>query len=227
MLRAPKKDAALPAAVRDLPRRIASMARRAKIEVPTDALAQLESYFALLLRWNAKINLTGLGSLEEAIGRLLLEPVAAASVLGTSPATLIDLGSGGGSPAIPLRVMRPTLKLWMVESKSRKAAFLRECVRELGLDHAVVENARAEELLARPDLTESMEFVSVRAVRIDAKFLNTAQAFLRPGGSILLFGTARSTRDDVSSPVLTLGEERDLVGTSGSRLVVLKKTIGL
>jgi 16S rRNA (guanine527-N7)-methyltransferase len=186
------------------------------------AAEALGAYFSLLLRWNAKINLTGLSTVEEAIDRILLEPISAAAVIGSGTASLIDIGSGGGSPAIPLRIVRPNLKVWMVESKGRKAAFLRECVRELGLTDVFVENARAEELLTRPALTESMDYASVRAVRLDARLLNTMQAFVRPGGSLLLFGT-RDTNVDERLGELTVVECRDLLDRSGSSVAVLRK----
>ncbi len=67
----------------------------------------------------------------------------------------MDVGSGGGSPAIPLKLAVPRLRLTMVEAKARKSAFLREAVRHLGLEQRSVETARYEELLARPDLHEA------------------------------------------------------------------------
>jgi 16S rRNA (guanine527-N7)-methyltransferase len=109
--------------------------------VPPHAEARLVTYFDLLFRWNQKINLTSLTNIDEAIDRLLLEPVAAARELAHSP-SIIDLGSGGGSPAIPLALALSAPRLVMVESRSRKAAFLREAVRELGMN-AVVEVAKA------------------------------------------------------------------------------------
>lgn len=213
---------ALPAAVRDVNRRIAARARRVKVELLPATLDALGGYFSLLLRWNAKINLTGLSTVEEVIDRMLLEPISAAAAIDSGQATLIDIGSGGGSPAIPLRIARPNLKLWMVESKGRKAAFLKECVRELGLADAYVENARAEELLARPSLTESMDYASVRAVRLDARFVNTMQAFVKPGGTLLLFGTLDTNVEGLPGELTVVGS-RELVGRAGSRLSVLRK----
>lgn len=211
----------LPATVRDGKRRIVSRCRREGLDVSAEAADALEAYFALLLRWNAKVNLTGLSTIEEAIDRLVVEPVAAAPAVSAEPALMMDIGSGGGSPAIPLKIVRPSLSLWMVESKSRKAAFLRECVRELSLQSTYVENARAEELLPRPELTESMHYVTVRAVRLDRRFLNTALAFVRPGGSLLLFGSRDGST--APQPALSVVTHRELIGRSGSHLVVLQK----
>ncbi len=149
----------------------------------------LSVYYELLERWNRKINLTSLDDPDEAIDRLLLEPVVAArAVATTSIRELIDIGSGGGSPALPLAMaLGPQVRLTLVEVKARKSAFLREAVRHLDLHNAVVENARCEELLGRPELLEHFDLLSVRAVRVEARMLMTFQAFLRPGGHLLLF----------------------------------------
>ena len=71
--------------------------------------------------------------------------------------TAIDIGSGGGSPAIPLTLAAPRLHMRMVESKTRKAVFLREVIRTLGLGRAEVDTSRFEELLTRPELHEGAD----------------------------------------------------------------------
>src|SRR6185312_5103916 len=99
--------------------------------------------------------------------RLFIEPLAAARVIDDSWTPWVDVGSGGGSPAIPLKLVRPALNLTLVESKARKAAFLREVVRELGLTGASVETSRFEELASRPEAQASTGLLTLRAVRID------------------------------------------------------------
>lgn len=143
------------------------------------------SYFDLLFRWNAKINLTALTDPGTAVDRLLLEPLAAAVEL-PHHLDLMDLGSGGGSPAIPLALALEARRLVMIESKSRKAAFLREAVRATELN-AVVESERFEDVAARGTYRGQMDVVSIRAVRLDGATLTTAESFLAPGGQIALF----------------------------------------
>jgi 16S rRNA (guanine527-N7)-methyltransferase len=170
-----------------LAHRISERARLAGIALPDPLRDALHAYYALLFRWNAKINLTALSDGDEAIDRLLLEPVAAAVAL--PPNTrLTDLGSGGGSPAIPLALTLSTSQLVMVESRSRKAAFLREAAHAVGL-RATVVGARFEELSSR-DYSNSSDIVSMRAVRMDGVALEAAVGFLRPGGILALFVTA-------------------------------------
>jgi 16S rRNA (guanine527-N7)-methyltransferase len=213
---------------RDLRDRIRRRAKHAELQLEPTLLAGLEAYYQLLAKWNAKVNLTAFplssSGEDEAVDRLLIEPVAAARYLPPMARTLLDAGSGGGSPAIPLKLAAPAISLRMVESKTRKAVFLREAVRVLNLDHTVVETSRFEELLARPELHEALDVLTVRAVRIEPKVLMTLQAFLRPKGQLLLFRAA--TRGDVIesfTPPLVWKATYPLIGSLRSRLVVLEK----
>ena len=159
----------------------------------------LEIFYRALERWNARMNLTALALEdlpEETADRLILEPVAASSFLGRGPIRWFDLGSGGGSPAVPLKLCRPEARLIMVESKGRKAAFLREAVRTLTLQSAVVENCRFEDLETIEDLKGAAEYVTVRAVRPDAAMFQTASCLLQPGGQLLVFGSPDQPEPD-------------------------------
>ena len=174
---------------RDFRTRLQKRASRIGLYLDDGLVASLASFYELLARWNEKINLTALANTDEAIDRLLLEPVVATRMLGlTGTVDMMDVGTGGGSPAIPMALaLGPETLLTMVEVKARKSAFLREAVRQLDLDGAVVENARYEELLARPALLDRFDLLSIRAVRVEPKVLMTLQAFLKPGGMLALF----------------------------------------
>jgi 16S rRNA (guanine527-N7)-methyltransferase len=204
--------------------RLRRRARRAGVTLPVDTAKQLRAYFDLLVRWNQKINLTALDDQDEAIDRLLMEPLIAARQIPSSAAVLLDVGSGGGSPAIPLKLALPSITLWMVESKTRKAAFLREAIRQLELTNTYVETARYEELLARPDLHEALDVVTVRALRVESRALLSLQAFLRPGGLLLWFrGPGGPEVPANLPPPLVVQAVHPLVDTLSSRLVILNK----
>ena len=145
--------------------------------------------------------------------------------LGPRP-RMLDIGSGGGSPAIPLKLSMPTLNLTMVESKTRKSAFLREAIRQLNLADSTVETARAEDLLTRSELVESQDLVTIRAVRIEQKLLTKIQAFLRLGGRILLFRSTGGTEaPPLVTPPLVYEATWTLVESLRSRLVILRKML--
>jgi 16S rRNA (guanine527-N7)-methyltransferase len=147
-------------------------------------------YFELLKKWNRTVSLTSLAvesDSDEALDRLLIEPALATASIPPATASLIDVGSGGGSPAIPIKLLRPEIALRMVESKSRKAAFLREAVRDLGLANTVVDARRVENVVVEPELGVSADVVTIRAVRLDGELLDSIQRLLRPGGLLLAF----------------------------------------
>jgi 16S rRNA (guanine527-N7)-methyltransferase len=211
---------------REFQDRVTRRARRAGVTVSPDLAAQLEVYYRLLATWNLKINLTGLNLAElspDTIDRLLIEPLVAAKYLPAAAPRVLDVGSGGGSPAIPLALAAPGVRLLMVESKTRKSVFLREAIRTLALP-ADVATARFEELLARPDLHEAHDLVTIRAVRVEARVLMTLQAFVRPGGQIFLFrGSGGADPSEAVNPPLAWKATYPLIESVRSRLVVLEK----
>lgn len=214
---------------REFQERLKRRAKVAGLTLTPELAEKLAVYYQLLTKWNAKINLTAFRLVAEgdegAIDRLLIEPVVAARYVPENARTLLDAGSGGGSPAIPLKLACANLHLRMVEVKTRKAVFLREAVRALGLRDAEVETARFEELLPRPELHEALDLVSIRAVRIETRTLLTLQAFLRPGGKLLLFrGAGKSDLEDSPPPPLAWMATYPLVDSLHSKLVVLSKT---
>ena len=163
-------------------------AKKADVRVPSFTLEQLEAYYRLLARWNDKINLTALPLREltdPAVDRLLIEPLAAARYVPNVPLVWFDLGSGGGSPALPLKTARPLARLTLVESKARKAAFLREAVRTLAIADVDVEAIRFEELLTRTNVHATAQLITVRAVRLDRAFFDVPRALLARGGALL------------------------------------------
>ncbi|MDP1571730.1 MAG: 16S rRNA (guanine(527)-N(7))-methyltransferase RsmG [Vicinamibacterales bacterium] len=214
---------------RELRDRIRRRARHAGLTPDAALLGNLERYYLLLARWNQKINLTSFaltpGGSDEAVDRLLIEPVMAAQHVPSGATTLVDAGSGGGSPAIPLKLAHPHLSLRMIESKMRKSVFLTEASRELGLTNTKVETARFEELLARPDMHEAADLLSIRAVRVEARVLMTLQAFLKPGGHMLLFrGPGGADLSDSLTAPLQWIATYPLVDAARSRLVILRKS---
>lgn len=206
----------------DRRKRLARRARRVNLSIPTELADALLAYLELLALWNSKINLTALDDPDAAIDRLILEPLLAARHVPTG-ASVIDIGSGGGSPAIPLKLAAPRIKLWMVESKTRKSAFLREAIRQLDLRESFVETKRFEELLATPTLHESMDVVTIRAVRVEAATLLSLQAFLRPGGEIFLFRSSGDGVVDYIPPPMKLEAEEPLVESLRTRLIRIQK----
>ena len=198
-------------------------ARRAGVEVSGALAARLAEYVELLRHWNERMNLTALDDKDDGLDRLIIEPLVAVSHV-PNVGRAIDIGSGGGSPAIPLKLAAPALSLLMVESKIRKAAFLREACRRLKIEDVVVETGRYEALLSRPELHEVHDLLTLRAVRVEAHVLRGLQAFVKPGGVVALFrgGGGSDVPEDLEPP-LTWRATYPLVSSLRSRLAVLEK----
>jgi 16S rRNA (guanine527-N7)-methyltransferase len=112
-------------------------------------LGLLEAHYNLLLRWNARLNLTRVDSLEEAVRLHYCESLFLAIRLPQGALRIVDVGSGAGFPGIPIAVVRPECTITLVESHQRKAVFLREASRNLGNVQVVTD--RAENLQASYD----------------------------------------------------------------------------
>jgi 16S rRNA (guanine527-N7)-methyltransferase len=222
---------------RDVGARVRARFKRFGLSASVGQNPALVAYIGLLTKWNKTVNLTSLELdplSDKSIDRLLVEPVVAAKFIEQrSPGwknvplprlTLLDIGSGGGSPAIPLKIVMPGLHLMMVEAKVRKSAFLREAIRQLGLFDAEVLNARLEELLPRPDLNEAADLVSMRAVRADQRLWKTVSAFAKPGAAVLWFRShGDRAQDAVFFPSFMLEAVETLVTADGSELAILRK----
>ena len=185
-------------------------------------LDALVAYVDLLVKWNKKINLTSLDIdpiTDAAIDRLLVEPVMAAQFVSRPDVSVIDLGSGGGSPAIPFKIQLPGSKMRMVESRSRKCAFLREASRHLGLSDTAVEETRFEQLRDRVHLNWLADIVTIRAVRIDDGLVELVRWLLAPGGFIFRFS---STSEDELPAKLRLVNSQTLVASLESQLQIIQ-----
>lgn len=143
---------------------------------------QVNQYLALILRWNARTNLTAVRNVEDILSRHFVESIAAARALPAGIATLLDFGSGAGFPGIPIAICRPQIGVTLAESQGKKAAFLREAVRSLGLKTAV-HSARAE------TLTEKFDCVTLRAVDRMEAAISAATDLVHPGGWLALLTT--------------------------------------
>jgi 16S rRNA (guanine527-N7)-methyltransferase len=177
-------------------------ATEAGISLTDQHLTQLRAYYELLARWNRTINLTSL-RLEaypsETIDRLLIEPLLAAGLFPRQPPRWLDLGTGSGSPAVPLRIIEPRGSLEMIESRERKTAFLREAVRVLDLERTEVRTARIEDF-ATSSTPSTADLITMRAVKPTLPILHAAAHVLKSGGRFLVFGSTAS--GDLERPVV-------------------------
>lgn len=194
--------------------RIFSRAEAAGIGLDSQVAVDCAAYVALLAKWNRRVNLTALQLADPipdtSVDKLVVEPLIAAALFPPGEPRWIDLGSGGGSPALPLRISRPAGSLRMVESRERKCAFLREAVRALGLRRTEATASRFQDL----GTSRTADLITVRAVRVDGAFLDVLDGLLATYGQVLSFGSP------VQDPRFRTADERLLPDGSTLFLVV-------
>ena len=143
---------------------------------------QFEDYLSLLLRWNVCVNLTAIRDEEGILSRHFVESIACARALPAGISTLLDFGSGAGFPGIPVALSRPEISVTLAESQGKKAAFLHEALRVLGIS-ANVHSGRAEALRAVFDC------LTLRAVDKMDLAVQSASQLVSPGGWLALMTT--------------------------------------
>jgi 16S rRNA (guanine527-N7)-methyltransferase len=155
--------------------------REVGIEASREQLAQFQAHLELLLRWNAKTNLTSVRDPEKILRRHFAESAYLTKVLPLGPGTLIDVGSGGGFPGIPVKILSPQTRVILVESVTKKAAFLKEAARAIGLSGLEVFAGRLEDLQ-----NMTADWLTMRAVRLDVSLLNDIRRIV-PRGTLAIF----------------------------------------
>jgi len=132
---------------------------------------QIQQYTRILLTWNDKVNLTAIRDPLEILYRHFCESMFGFTALPVEKCRLADVGSGAGFPGLPLKIIRPDLEVFLIESNLKKATFMAEVIRELGLTDARVLVSRFEEL---GEEVAPLDFVCSRALGDFAKFLDWA-----------------------------------------------------
>jgi 16S rRNA (guanine527-N7)-methyltransferase len=155
--------------------------------IPPEILPKLSLYLDLLLKWNARTNLTAIRDPEEIVRRHFGESLFAAQHIGAPerlPDTLLDLGSGAGFPGLPIALLHPEIRVTLAESQNKKSTFLREATRTLSLQNVEIWPARAE------SMPPSRQFHTVTMRAVDNMAAAIAAATARATHQLLLLTSA-------------------------------------
>jgi 16S rRNA (guanine527-N7)-methyltransferase len=196
-----------------------------KVSVTDVQIEQIQRYVALLLKWNEAMNLTAIQDPLEILYRHFCESMFGANLLPPGNGRLADVGSGGGFPGLPLKIARPEMEVCLIDSNVKKATFLAEAVRELGVPGARVLVSRYEEL---DEEIAPLDIACSRAVGDFAQFLSWAASEKIGARSVMLWiggrdlDEARASTDwDWQEPVAIPQSLRRfiLVGSRAERTV--------
>lgn len=164
---------------------IQAIATQWGIQLTKQQLEQFQRYAIELEAWNRQINLVADASLHEVMSRHILDSLRCAASWGTTPRSLVDIGSGAGFPGLVLKIAFPNIELSLVESVEKKTAFLRHMVGILALEKVSVLSTRAELLGHMPDQREYYDVATARAVAELAVLAEYCLPLLRIGGRML------------------------------------------
>ena len=194
------------------------------IELDETRLRAISKYIDLLVKWNARMNLTAVRAPEEMVSRHFGESFFAADYVMSRRAveSVIDLGSGAGFPGVPFAMLAPGVQVTLIESNQKKATFLRELIFLLELKNVKVFSDRAEHY------PQSAGLVTMRAVEKFDKTLPSALRLVEPGGQIaLMIGSSQEAEArklaqvEWSEPVaVPSGHSRILV--VGTKMVIVE-----
>lgn len=158
-------------------------AQAAELGVSLDAAqcARLQSFAALLLRWNRVHNLTAIERPQQILSHHLLDSLAIAPLVaelaGALPRRVLDVGAGGGLPGVPLAIALPQLRFTLLDKVGKKVAFLQQAQLELGLANVEAVHARIEDYEAAP-----FDLILARAFSSLAELVRLTRGLIAPGG---------------------------------------------
>jgi 16S rRNA (guanine527-N7)-methyltransferase len=191
------------------------IARLGLADLPDGAEEKLLAYLALLVKWNAAYNLTAVRDPAEMVVKHLLDSL---SILPhVRGGTLIDVGTGAGLPGMVLAIVRPDLRVTMLDSNGKKVRFLRQVIAELKVGNAQAVQSRVEEHAARYDMVTSRAFATLAdMLQWSGQLAGEGGEFLamkgqRPEAEIAALPAGYAVKEVLPLAVPFLGEERHLV----------------
>lgn len=215
----------------------ADVASRAGFEIDHSALESSLAYTSLLLEWNQVMNLTALTSPEDVAVRHFLDswillPLIEELIPNRKGLRLIDVGTGAGFPGLPLKILRPDIKLVLLDSLQKRVNFLKQAAVAAGADDVECIHGRAEEAGRRRGYRDSFEIAAARAVASMPELCEYCLPFVKPGGYfIAMKGDSTDEVNQARKAIHLLSgkleeiKEFTLPGTDMKRsLIVIRKT---
>ena len=155
-----------------------------EIRVDSDQVEKFSTHAMELAKWNQKMNLTAITDPVEVAVKHFLDSMAPDSMIPLN-ASLLDIGSGGGFPGIPLKIMKPSLSVTLIDASRKKVSFLKHVIRTLKLDNIEALHIRAEDLAKHPSYINRFDVIISRALSSLDSFVNLALPLLADEGVII------------------------------------------
>ena len=151
-------------------------------------LEQFEKYYEMLIEKNKVMNLTAITEFDEVIEKHFLDSVNICHLLDLkSEISVLDMGTGAGFPGIPLKIVFPKLNVVLADSLNKRILFLKDVIRELGLEEIEAVHGRAEELARKPEYRENFDLCVSRAVANLSTLSEYCLPFVKLGGKFVSY----------------------------------------
>lgn len=203
------------------------------IEASDKQIELFEGYRHLLLEKNKVMNLTAIEDEEEVNYKHFLDSILPLTMVDIKEnASLIDIGTGAGFPAVPMKIMRPDIKMTLLDSLNKRINFLKEVNQELSLGIENLIHGRAEELGRQAKYREQFNIVIARAVSQLNTLSEYALPFVKPGGYFIAMKGPKAEEEIASGEnavkllngKIEMVEEYSLTGEEQRTLILIKKT---
>ena len=166
--------------------RLTDSARTYGIALDDTQVQQCERITDLLLEWNQRINLTGMKTVDDVLDKHIIDSLAGHPHV-RDDAFVLDIGTGGGFPGLPLKIAGPRRRLLLIDGTAKKITYLTQLIHELGLQGISAMHQRAEEKGFQFGLSRQVDVVTARAVAATPELLKLGAPYLKPGGLLLLY----------------------------------------
>lgn len=202
------------------------------IRVDEDMKKRFECYYRLITEWNSRMNITAITSPGDFARKHVIDSIASFDPeLFCEGVSVIDVGTGGGFPGIPLKIFFPKMRLLLLDSLQKRISFLSEVVSRLGLTDTTAVHARAEEAARSARYREMFDIAVSRAVARLPTLAEYAMPFVKPGGAFLAMKGARYEEEieDARSAIRVLGGGEPVVrhvtlpGLTDTRVIITIK----
>ena len=180
-----------------------------ELEADSKTIEKFVQYSELLKEWNEKINLTAITDDDGITIKHFLDSVLPLKIVDIENQSLADIGTGAGFPGLPLKLLRPDIKLTLIDSLNKRIKFLEHVCDELEIDDVVYIHGRAEEL-GRKELRESFDIVVSRAVANMTALSEYCLPFVKPGGKFIAL-KAQDSEAEISAA-------RSIIGNLGGKI---------
>ena len=207
-------------------------AQLSDIALSDDQVEKLTRYYELLIEWNEKMNLTALTEPEDVALKHFCDSILLLKYADLPQgSSLIDVGTGAGFPSVPVKIVRPDIKLCLLDSLNKRLTFLNEVVNELKLDDVKIVHSRAEDGAKKAELREKFDFATSRAVAQLNVLSEYCLPYVKVGGAFISIKGKYSEEEiaNAKSAIKLLGgktvkvDTYNLADTSERTIINIKK----